>query len=171
MTDAIFRRLRMSNAELVIAIRTIDAHLRPPQLGRSQNVTNRAVYHFFRDTRDAGVDACVLALADTRAKAAMALEQGKPNGLQPMLTRLLAAYYRSGDSVVSPPRVIDGRDLMRELQLPAGPLIGEILEAIREAQAEGEVSSREQALAFARHYVAGQARTTDQDGGHTNASL
>ena len=39
---------------------------------------------------------------------------------------------------------------MRELNLQPGKMIGEMLEAIREAQAMGEVSTREQALELAR---------------------
>jgi hypothetical protein len=40
--------------------------------------------------------------------------------------------------------------LMRELNLEPGRIIGQLLEGIREAQATGKVSSREQALDFAR---------------------
>lgn len=37
---------------------------------------------------------------------------------------------------------------MKALQIPPGPRVGEILKRVREAQAEGEVHSREEALAF-----------------------
>jgi hypothetical protein len=37
---------------------------------------------------------------------------------------------------------------MKALKLPPGPKIGEILERLREAQAEGKVADRAQALAF-----------------------
>ena len=39
-----------------------------------------------------------------------------------------------------------GNELMAELDLNPGPKIGQLLEAIREAQAIGKVNSREQAL-------------------------
>jgi poly(A) polymerase len=39
---------------------------------------------------------------------------------------------------------------MRDLNLQPGKIIGELLEAIREAQAMGEVSTRNQALELAR---------------------
>jgi hypothetical protein len=53
--------------------------------------------------------------------------------------------------------LIDGRELMKELGLTPGPYIGELLEAIREAQADGQVKTRDEALAYARHELA--ART------------
>jgi hypothetical protein len=50
---------------------------------------------------------------------------------------------------------LDGNDLMKELNLQPGRIIGQLLEAIREAQATGEVTSREQALQLAREHLAG----------------
>jgi hypothetical protein len=153
MAEGIFRRLRMSNAEIAIASRTIESHLRPAQLARESQTSNRAVYRFFRDTHDAGVDVCVLAIADKRAQAARTADPAENDKLNSTVTKLLSAYYRSPETVVSPPHLIDGRALMHELKLPAGPLVGELLERIREAQAEGEVSSREEALELAREML------------------
>ena len=52
--------------------------------------------------------------------------------------------------VVEPPKLVDGDDLMSALGIPPGPRVGELLELVREAQAAGEVSTREDAIAFAR---------------------
>jgi hypothetical protein len=43
---------------------------------------------------------------------------------------------------------------MAELGLEPGPFLGELLEAVREAQAAGEIDTREQAVEFARSRVA-----------------
>jgi hypothetical protein len=45
---------------------------------------------------------------------------------------------------------LNGNDLMAELDLAPGPQIGRLLEAIREAQAAGELHTREAALSLAR---------------------
>lgn len=39
---------------------------------------------------------------------------------------------------------------MKELNLESGQIIGQLLESIREAQATGKISTREEALDFAR---------------------
>ena len=52
-----------------------------------------------------------------------------------------------------PPRLLDGNELMSELRLEPGRVVGQLLEEIREAQATGKVESREQALEFAREYL------------------
>jgi poly(A) polymerase len=52
-------------------------------------------------------------------------------------------------SKVQPPRLVTGDDL-RELGLPPGPVYREILRAVEDAQLEGRLANREDALIFAK---------------------
>jgi len=54
---------------------------------------------------------------------------------------------------LQPPRLVTGHDLMEALGLRPGPTVGALLEALREAQATGEVKNREEALALARRLL------------------
>ncbi len=145
----ILRRMRFSNAEIETIVVTVKHHLRPLLLSDEPHLTNRAVYRYFRDCQDAGVDVCVLSLADQRGKRAR-IDAGEDARIRATIARLLARYYRAPETVVGLPRLVDGRELMRELNLAPGLRVGELLEAIREAQAAGEVTTREEAIAFAR---------------------
>jgi hypothetical protein len=49
--------------------------------------------------------------------------------------------------------LLDGNDLMAALNLRPGPIIGTLLELIREEQVEGDVASLEDALRVARAYL------------------
>ncbi len=53
--------------------------------------------------------------------------------------------------------LLRGDDLIRDLGLAPGPVIGQLLEQVREARSSGEISTREEALALARHVLAGAA--------------
>ncbi len=152
MSEALMRRLRFSNDEIAIVTRVVAEHVRPAQLAREPRLSNRAVYRFFRDAGDAGVDTCVLMLADQRGKTA-AREEADDARYRAANAILLDRFFRARDTVIAPPALIDGRTLMQALQIEAGPRVGELLEAIREAQAEGEVKTREEAIAFARRQV------------------
>ena len=152
MCDAIMRRLRFSNDEIEVVTKIVMHHLRPTLLEHEARVSNRAVYRFFRDVGDAGIDVCALALADRRGTFARTSEDAEAQ-LRVICARLLEHYFRARDIVIAPPTLIDGRTLMRELELEPGPRVGELLEAIREAQVEGDVRTREEALAFARKQV------------------
>jgi hypothetical protein len=63
---------------------------------------------------------------------------------------LWRAYYEEQATVVAPPPLIAGRDLIDELCMPPGPALGRLLAEVREAQAAGEIGSRAEALAYAR---------------------
>ena len=67
-----------------------------------------------------------------------------------MVRILLENYWERPEEVISPPRLIDGHDLIKELNITPGPIIGQLLELVRENQAAGKIENREQALAFAR---------------------
>jgi tRNA nucleotidyltransferase/poly(A) polymerase len=152
MCDAAMRRLRFSNDEIEIATSVVRNHLRPAQLARTNSVTNRAAYRFFRDAGASGVDTCVLALADWRGKAAP-FDQPLDAAQRATNARLLDRYFHARETVIAPPPLVDGRVLMNELRIDAGPRVGELLEAIREAQVEGEIKTRDDALAFAKKLV------------------
>jgi len=158
----ILRRLRFSNDEIEIVARVVLHHLRPAQLASQARVSNRAVYRFFRDAGDAGIDTCVLALADWRGKAPqidapLEAQQRATNAL------LLDRYFHASETVIAPPALIDGHTLIEKLQIEPGPRIGELLEGIREAQAAGKVMTREDALTLARKlYATGDTEGTEK---------
>jgi hypothetical protein len=54
------------------------------------------------------------------------------------------------EGIVHPPRLLTGDDIMSILGLREGPAIGRYIEALQEAQAAGEVASREAALEFVK---------------------
>jgi len=53
------------------------------------------------------------------------------------------------------PPLVTGEDLMHELDLRGGRLLGAVLTSTRRAQAEGTVVTRDAALALAREILAG----------------
>lgn len=146
--------LRLSGDELKRIRLIIANHMRPRQLSSQKAVSRRAIYRFFRDTGAAGVDSVLLSLADFLGK-----HGGEPPPQDEwahhlaVCAQLLEAYFERRAERVSPPALITGHDLMSELGLAPGPRLGQLLEAVREAQAVGEVADRVSALEFARRWV------------------
>jgi tRNA nucleotidyltransferase/poly(A) polymerase len=115
--------------------------------------SRRAIYRFFRDTGEAGVDLMLLGLADLRGTRQHLLTQQTWNSALEVARIFLENYWERPEESVAPSRFVDGNELMMELGLKPGPVVGQLLEAIREAQATGEVSNRDQALAFAKTWL------------------
>jgi poly(A) polymerase len=65
---------------------------------------------------------------------------------------LLNAYIHERESIL-PPRLIQPEELIRRLNLTPGPIIGQLLEAIAEAQSEGKLHSKEEALWLAEEIL------------------
>jgi len=118
-----------------------------------KNPSRRAIYRFFRDTGEAGVEVCLLALADLRATYEHTLPQNMWVAGLDVVRLFLENWWEKRAESIAPPPLLNGNDLMQELDLQPGPLIGLLLGAIREAQALGEVSTREQAFALARAHL------------------
>ncbi len=152
------RALNLSNDE-VGRLQTIIAnhmrfHFHSNRLqGEARPPTRKAIYRFFRDTGEAGVDLVLLGLADLRGTRGPTLDQEGWTSALDVARILLENYWERPQEAVSPPRLMDGNEVMAELGLAPGPLLGELLAAIREAQAEGQVADREQALRFARGWL------------------
>lgn len=62
----------------------------------------------------------------------------------------LERWLDPNDAIAHPAVLIGGDDLITALGIPASPVIGELLVAIRLAQVEGMVQDRETAIAYAR---------------------
>jgi putative nucleotidyltransferase with HDIG domain len=145
------RALRLSNVETERLKTIVRQHMRPGLLAQAgQPPTRRAIYRFFRDTGPAGVDICLLSLADTLATHGPALPPESWAIHLDVVRALLEAWWERPEESISPPALINGVEMMAELGLSPGPQVGRLLEAVREAQATGRVSTREEALALAR---------------------
>lgn len=143
------RRLRFNEAEVRRVGLIVEGHMRPLLLATAGLPSRRATFRYFRDLSDAGVDVALLSLADMQGTYGATLT---PEAWQPVIdtvTSLLSSYFDARDQVIAPPTLVNGRELMAALNLPSGRQIGKLLDAIAEAQAAGDIATREQALLLA----------------------
>lgn len=150
---ALGRRLRLSGREVDRVARTVSAAW-GLLAGAGEGLAVRLHAHrHYRAFGDAGVDGALLAPALPGA-------EGEP-GLWATVAALLGAWFRERDAVVDPPRLLSGRDVLALLGGRGGPLVGRILEGVREAQAVGTVTTREGALALARRHARAATEAAD----------
>jgi len=154
MTGRALTRLRFSAQEVRLVRTVVANHIRPLLLAAQGQVSRRAIYRFFRDIGEAGVNVALVALADHRATWGVALDPEHWARLVEVVSLLLTHWYERREQTITPPKLISGRDLMEQFGLEEGPRIGELLEAVREAQAMGQVRTREEALAWVKKLVA-----------------
>ncbi|HQX16158.1 MAG TPA: DUF5678 domain-containing protein [Anaerolineales bacterium] len=120
---------------------------------KKREPTRKSIYRFFRDAGDSGIDLVLLGLADLRGTRDHTLTQENWKAALDVSGILLENYWEKREETVAPPRLLDGNDLIKELNLDAGRIIGQLLEAIREEQAVGNIVTREQAIQFATNWL------------------
>jgi putative nucleotidyltransferase with HDIG domain len=147
------RALRLSNEEVIRLETIVQHHMRPHSLFAGQALTRRAIYRFWRDTSEAGIDICLLAMADYLATYGIMLDSRQWTHYLELVRELLQSYLHRRETDVLPPPLLTGRDLTQVLGLQPGPLVGELLEYLREAQVMGEINTREEALELARRFL------------------
>jgi poly(A) polymerase len=140
--------LRFSNDEADFVSKIVRHHMRPMLLQSSGPVTRRAVFRFFRATGPCGIAVCLLFLADTLATHRAEDAQENWRFAVETAHSLLEGYFERPAEMVRPTPLLSGDDLIRDFGLSPGPQIGELLDALREAQAAGEVGTREEAVAL-----------------------
>jgi poly(A) polymerase len=156
MAVNILERLRFSTKEVKLVETMVRHHLRPGQISHNGLPTRRAIYRYFRDTGEAGIDILFLSLADHLATRGPHLEPAQWQEHTQTVEYVLQQRFQE-ESLVSPPKLIDGHDLINIFGLSPGPRIGELLEAVREAQAAGELATREEALSYMREHLLSEA--------------
>ncbi len=141
----ITKRLCASTKDRRLAQLVAAHHMRPGQLGQDGEVTPRAIRRYFVDLGPAGIAVALFSLADHLATfGPQPLTAAWERHLS-VVSLLLKRYIRERDSIL-PPRLLSPEELMRRLKLEPGPLVGQLLEAIAEAQADGTIHSKEEAL-------------------------
>ena len=148
MTLDIMRRLRFSAANTEAVCLMVQNHLRPGQMSQGLDLpTPRAIYRFFRDVNGAAVDTLYLSFADYLAARGPSLEEADWQRHANKISHILEQRTRPE---VAPGRapLVNGHDLMDAFGLAPSPRIGQLLEEVHEAEAAGDVSSRDEALAW-----------------------
>ena len=152
----ILERLRFSGKEVKLIEIVIKYHMRPGQMSREGMPTRRAIYRYFRDCGEAGMDILFFSLADHLAVRGPNLNL---SGWQEHahLVEYVLTKHAEQEKLVTPAQLVSGHDLIKIFNIKPGPRMGQILEEVREAQAAGEVATREEALALVRERLETEA--------------
>jgi len=144
------RELTFSNRAVNQVETAVAGHMRPLQLAQTgKKPSRRAIYRYFRATEETGLDIGLLSLADHLATYNGIGDNIQWQNLITVVVELFRHYFEQYEETVAPEPLINGRDLIQLLKIPAGPEIGRILRLVQESQAAGELSTREDALEFA----------------------
>jgi poly(A) polymerase len=154
IAKSLMSRLKFSNREINFVSLIIEHHLRPMQLSNNlEKPSKKAIFRFKRDLKDALFSVLYLSIADYLAAKGPKLKDEqwdrRVEYCQWILSDLVDRKQNSHDE----PPIITGHDLISSLELTPGPLIGLLLDEIKEAIAIGDITDKEAALKYAEKLI------------------
>ncbi len=152
MCEDISRRLKWSTALSKFIVKLVAWHLRPGHLFHQGPPTEKAVNRFYRKCGQDVPELMLLAFGDLGATCGPGLEGANKEALEKSLIELFNGFPVFISKQESTPCLLDGQKVMKLLDISPGPVVGEILEALYEAQCVNEVVGIEAAERFVVDY-------------------
>lgn len=150
MTLEILGRLRVSERLATHVAALTRHHLRLGFLVHERPLSRRAVYRYLNSCAPVEVDVTVLSVADRLATLGRSSEVAVAKHVE-LAREILPAALAYHAEPPKPP--IRGDRLAREIGLPPGPRLGELLAELTEASYAGEIATEEQAVSYAREQM------------------
>ncbi|MBU1231900.1 MAG: HDIG domain-containing protein [Proteobacteria bacterium] len=150
------RELRWSNDNRDRAAALVGMHMHPFHLcnvRRKQGLSKKACLKLCRRAGDDLIGLFFLAMADSLAGKGEMKPEAMEEELDHLLCEILEIYNKDIAPALSGPRFITGKDLIEHFSLQPGPYFSQILDELQEAQVEGDVSNRAEALLWVRNYL------------------
>ena len=143
VVDEILARLRFGTRGRQFVRSIVRHHLRPKLMAeRGALPTRRAIFRYHREVGDAAIATLYLNMADYLAARGPLLERDEWREHCDLMAYILNADFE----MPAAPRLLSGSDVMGEFAIGPGPLVGELLDAVTEAQTAGDVETREDAM-------------------------
>ncbi len=124
-------------------------HLRPGYLSNFKRPSLKAIYRYFRDTKEEAISILLLSLADQRSTCGPATTLQDQKHHEAICLGLMREHLKKKDEKPFV-RLITGNDLIKTLRLKPSPLFAKILLSVEEDQTLGKVKTKEEALALAK---------------------
>ncbi len=146
------RDLKFSKKQIDYISCMIKNHIYPSNVLVAPDLNDKVMMRFVRKMEDNAIDVIILAKADRLSARGEAITEEMVKENIEGLDKLLNFYLTKKESLKPLPKLIDGFEVMQIKNISQSPLLGEILKALNEAQLNGDVNTKEEAVEFIINY-------------------
>lgn len=147
---AILRGLSFSNKQIEYISYIIKKHMYPTAVVSAPELNDKVMMRYVRKSGDNAIDNILIAQADRLSARGPEIADDMVNENISALNMLLDFYLTVKDNLKPLPKLLDGNEVMQILDLKPSRRLGEILEALYEAQISGDVLTKEDAVKFVK---------------------
>ena len=142
------RKLKFSKKHAVYIQKIIKNHIYPAGVVTSDEAGEKAYLRFYRKMENEVIDLIAIAYADRMSALGEDVTQEMIEKNINGLNKLLEGYLKLKSELKPLPKLLDGNEIMRILNIPASKELGKIIEQLKEAQMSSEVTTKEQAAEY-----------------------
>ena len=151
MVVPLLRDLKFSKKQIEYISCMIKNHIYPSNVIVAPSLNDKVMMRYVRKMGDNVVDNIILAKADRLSARGVDITEEIVNTNISGLDKLLDFYLSKKDSLAPLPKLIDGREIMEILNIKPSPKLGEIINAINEAQLNGDITTHEEAVNYIKN--------------------
>ena len=107
---------------------------------------------YIRKMEGSVVDNIILAKADRLSALGKDITKEILESNLTGLDRMLGFYLDIKDNLQQLPKLLDGNEVMKMLKIKPSPLLGQVMEALHEAQISGDVMTKDDAIKFVEDF-------------------
>lgn len=148
MAISMLKQAKFSKKQIDYIAKMIKFHIYPSHVVIIPDITEKIYMRFIRKMENEIIDVIILAMADRLSARGVEITNDIVEKNLNNLQMLMDFYLQIKDSLKPLPKLISGEEIMEILQISPSPKLGEIIKAMQEAQLSGEISTREESLAF-----------------------
>jgi poly(A) polymerase len=150
--DTITKRFKLGRKASRILKTVPVACSRVDRISRRDTIQDRVYFRYFWDTGHEGLDALMLFLAVSIARKPDRFGGAHDTALSAFLLQFIR-YYVDEFTATFPQPLISGKEIMEIFCLKEGRSVGALLRTVADAESEGLLSSREEALEYIDNLV------------------
>ena len=152
ITRQVAKHLKLSVKERFFLEDVVRMHLRPGYLSNFKRPSGKAVFRYYRDTKDEAAAIAILGLADQAATCGPLTTAARSKHHAKICRMLIERYFELKDQKPKQ-RLLTGYDLIKVLKLKPSALFGKILAQVEEAVGLGKIKTRNEALILAKSVI------------------
>lgn len=153
MSLKILKDLHFSNKQADYISSMIKYHIYPSHVMTSPQITEKIMMRYVRKMDKNSIDAVILAQADRLSARGPEITDEIVERNISSLNMLLRFYLEARETIKPLPKLLTGDEVMTLLNIKPSRKLGEIMNALHEAQISGDVTSKEHAVDFVKKLV------------------
>ena len=144
----LLKDLHFSNKQIDYISSMIKYHIYPSHVMTSPQITEKIMMRYVRKMDTNSIDVIILAQADRLSARGPEITEEIVERNINSLNMLLKFYLEAKETLKPLPKLLSGTEVMEILNIKPSPKLGEIMNALHEAQISGDVLTKEHAIKF-----------------------